>query len=107
MVLNGTEKSFEVGWDGKKNAISLESGKAYTPVGGELVVAEKPATAEAKLSTSTIYLDGKEVKLTAYLINGNNYFKLRDVAAVINFGVTWDGVTNTIGIDSSSGYVEE
>ncbi|WP_028987411.1 stalk domain-containing protein [Thermicanus aegyptius] len=107
MVLNGTEKSFEVGWDGKKNAISLESGKAYTAVGGELVVTEKPATAEAKLSTSTIYLDGKEVKLTAYLINGNNYFKLRDVAAVINFGVTWDGVTNTVGIDSSSGYVEE
>jgi Copper amine oxidase N-terminal domain./KWG Leptospira. len=107
MVLNGTEKSFEVGWDGKKNAISLESGKAYTAVGGELVVAEKPATAEAKLSTSSIYLDGKEVKLTAYLINGNNYFKLRDVAAVINFGVTWDGATNTISIDSSTGYVED
>ncbi|MGG1597937.1 stalk domain-containing protein [Paenibacillus naphthalenovorans] len=107
MVLNGTEKSFEVAWDGKKNAISLESGKAYTAVGGELVVAEKPATAEAKLSTSTIYIDGKEVELTAYLINGNNYFKLRDVAAVIDFGVTWDGATNTIRIDSSTGYVED
>jgi hypothetical protein len=107
MILNGIAKNFAVGWDGENNAISLESGKAYTAVGGELVVAENPATEEAKLSTSTIYLDGKEVELTAYIINDNNYFKLRDVAVVIDFGVTWDGETNTVGIDSATGYVAE
>ncbi|WP_201317553.1 CAP domain-containing protein [Paenibacillus sp. EPM92] len=107
MVLNGTQKSISVGWDGEKYAISLESGKPYGEVGGELTVAEKLNTEKATLSTSIIYLDGKEVKLTAYLINGNNYFKLRDVAAVIDFGITWDGKTNTIGIDSSTGYVME
>ncbi|MFD1957782.1 stalk domain-containing protein [Paenibacillus thailandensis] len=107
MVLNGTEKSISVGWNGDKNAISLESGKPYEEVGGELTVAEKFNSEKATLSTSIIYLDGKEVKLTAYLINGNNYFKLRDVAAVIDFGVTWDSKTNTIGIDSSTGYVME
>lgn len=105
MVLSGTEKSFEVGWDADNNAISLESGKEYTAVGGELVVSGKPATELGKLSTSTIYLDGEEVELTAYLINGNNYFKLRDVASVIDFGVTWNSETNTVGIDSSSEYI--
>lgn len=107
MVLNGTDKSFSVGWDGEKNAISLVSGNPYKVVGGELFVADKPANAEARLSTSTIYLDGKEVDLTAYTINGNNYFKLRDLAAALDFGVTWDASSNSIVIDTSSGYVPE
>ncbi|MGG1597936.1 WG repeat-containing protein [Paenibacillus naphthalenovorans] len=106
MVLNGTEKSFSVGWDGQKNAISLESGKPYEAVGGELVVSEVSAKVKAKLSTSKIYLDGKEIELTVYLINGNYYFKLRDVAAVLDFGVIWDGATNTVSIDSTTGYAE-
>jgi hypothetical protein len=106
MVVNGTDKSFAVSWDGVNNAISLESGNEYISVGGELVVSDEPSTVEAKLTTSKIYLDGEEVDFTAYNINGNNYFKLRDVAKVINFGVTWDGSTNMIGIDSKSDYKE-
>lgn len=107
MVLSGTEKSFEVGWDAVRNLITLESGKAYTAVGGELVVSEKPEIEKGRLSTSAILLDGKTVELTAYLIKGNNYFKLRDVADVLDFGVTWNGETRTIGIDSSTSYVPE
>lgn len=29
------------------------------------------------------------------------------VAEVINFGVTWDRLTNTVGIDSTTNYKEE
>ena len=36
MALAGSEKQFDVGWDGTGNAVTLTSGKAYTPVGGEL-----------------------------------------------------------------------
>jgi hypothetical protein len=107
MIVNGTEKSFEIGWEGTNNAISLESGKAYTAVGGELVVSSDPTSMEAKPTESIIYLNGDEVEFTAYNINGNNYFKLRDVANAINFGVTWDGSINMIGISTPSDYVEE
>jgi hypothetical protein len=107
MIANGTEKSFEVSWDGLNNAISLESGKAYTAVGGELVVPNDPTSMEATPTVSKIYLNGNEVEFTAYNINGNNYFKLRDVAKAINFGVTWDGSTYMIGVSTSSDYVEE
>lgn len=107
MVLNGTDKQFEVSWDSSKNAIDLESGRAYTSVGGELVVSDKLLNKEANPTTSKIYLNGEEVQLTAYNINGNNYFKLRDIAKVINFGVTWDGNTNTVGVDTTTEYVEE
>ena len=64
-------------------------------------------TKVATPTTSKIFKDGKEISLTAYNINGNNYFKLRDLAKAFDIGVTWDGKTNTVGIDTSIGYVEE
>ncbi|MBD8048127.1 InlB B-repeat-containing protein [Clostridium faecium] len=105
-AVNNTEKNFEVTWDGKKNAINLISNKAYTPAGGELSKGDGKAKA-ATLSTSKIFKDGKEISLTAYTINGNNYFKLRDIAKAFDIGVTWDSKTNTIGIDTAISYVEE
>lgn len=105
-VLSGTGKQFEVTWDGTKNAINLLSGKAYTTVGGELAKgdgSQKPAA----LNTSKVYLDGKEISLTAYTINDNNYFKLRDLGQTFNFGVGWDGAANTVTIDTSTGYTAE
>ncbi len=61
----------------------------------------------AKLSTAVIYKDGVQLELIAYNINGNNYFKLRDIGEVFDFGVFWDGTTKTINIDTSTGYVPD
>jgi hypothetical protein len=106
-AVNGSEKQFEVGFDAEKNAISLESGKAYTSVGGELEVSAAPASQTANPTDSAILLDDEEVALTAYNINGNNYFKLRSIASAFNFGVTWDDKANTVGIDTAIDYSEE
>lgn len=105
-VLSGTGKQFEVGWDGAANAISLTSGKGYTPVGGEMS-ARGSGAKQAAPSTSRILLDGKEISLTAYNIDGNNYFKLRDIGQTFDFGVGWDGEAQTIRIDTSTGYTAE
>jgi len=105
-VLNGTNKQFEVGWDGTNNAISLTSGQAYTPAGGELAVSANPTVKTPTPTTSAIYLDGKQVSFTAYNIDGNNYFKLRDVMQTFNVGVGYDGATNTITLDTSQSYTE-
>lgn len=105
-AVNNTEKNFDVTWDGLKNAINLISNKPYSSVGGEL--AKGDGTAKIAIPTSSkIYKDGKEIALTAYTINGNNYFKLRDIAKAFDIGVTWDSATNTVSIDTSIGYVEE
>ncbi|MEA4895137.1 MAG: MBL fold metallo-hydrolase [Oscillospiraceae bacterium] len=103
-ALSGTEKQFDVGWDGTNNAIALTSGKAYTPVGGELTSSGQASTQSASLSSATVYLDGAKAPLTAYNIKNNNYFKLRDVASAINFGVGWDEKSSTITIDTTVGY---
>lgn len=105
-VVNKTTKNFEVSWDGANNAINLVSKNFYTSVGGELNKGDgKPKS--ATLSTSTIYKDGNEISLTAYTINGNNYFKLRDVAKAFDIGITWDEKTKTIGIDTTTSYVAD
>lgn len=100
-VLNGTEKQFEVGWDEQKKAISLQSGTPYTPTGGETITAPR---GKAVKNTATINIDGKQVNLTAYLINGFNYFKLRDIAERINFGVGWNEDSKTVTINTTESY---
>lgn len=105
-MVNGTAKNFEVTWDGVNNAINLVSHTGYTPAGGEMAKGdgkEKPTT----LSTSKIYIDGKEVKLTAYTIGGSNYFKLRDVMQAFDIFVGWDAATSTATIDTSKSYIAQ
>lgn len=102
-VVSGTDKQFEVTWDGSKDAINLISGKAYTVAGGELSKGDGTAK-NAALSTSLIYKDGVVVLLTAYTIDGSNYFKLRDLGQAFNFNVSWDAASNAITIDTTSNY---
>ena len=53
-----------------------------------------------------VTLDGAAVSLAAYNIDGSNYFRLRDIAAALDFAVTWDNEAKTIGIDTAAGYTE-
>lgn len=105
MALGGTEKKFQVEWVGSLNAINLTSGQEYTPVGGELETGKFEKTSGFK-STSDIYQDGKYIGVAAYNINSNNYFKLRDLGDVFNFGVEFinDGSGGRINIDTSKSY---
>ena len=58
----------------------------------------------AERSTNTIYVDGEEVELEAYLINGSNYVMLRDVGQAVGFNVYWDG---SVQIESDKPYTGE
>jgi hypothetical protein len=104
MLLNGTEKQFDLGWDGANSVIILIMGKTYTPVGGELIRSNVTKTIAANLSSSTILLNGKKSSLIGFTSDGSNYYKLRDVSKAIGFGVTWDEAKNTIKIDIQMGY---
>jgi len=107
MAVNGTEKNFEVSWDAVQNAIALTTQKAYTPDGSELAASGEKASKQVTQTTAKVTLDGKGVQITAYHIDGNNYFKLRDVAKLMNIGITWDGAAGSIGIDTKAAYADE
>ena len=59
----------------------------------------------AELSTQPIYVDGAQVSMTAYAINGHNYVKLRDVGEAVGFNVYWDG--SAVQIESGQPYTGE
>jgi hypothetical protein len=101
-AVDGTPNNFDVSWDAEKKTINLLSNTRYTPVGGELTKGDGK-TKSAVVSTATILKDGVELPLSAYTINGSNYFKLRDVADAFGIGVTWDSKTSTISITTASG----
>ena len=105
-TLNGSVKQFAVAWDGSKNAISLTSGRRYSIVGGEMT-GKGAGNKTPNPTSSTIYLDNREINLTAYNIGGNNYFKLRDIGKSLNFGVDWDDANRTIAIATNSRYRDE
>ncbi|MCL2619274.1 MAG: DUF3275 family protein [Defluviitaleaceae bacterium] len=88
-ALNGSDAQFEVNWDDEALVITLTTGEAYTPVGGEMATAQD-APATALLTTAAVYVDGAQAQLLAYNIGGNNFFMLRDLGAALGFDVDFD-----------------
>jgi len=107
MALNGTEKQFNVKYRDSQS-IELFKNTAYIPIGGELAKGGKDRGNQAKRSRHEVIdgLTGETFYFKAYNINGNNYFKLRDIAKHFNFGVTYDNATKTVGIDTAISYTE-
>lgn len=66
-------------------------------------------TQTAKPSPHAIYVDGTKANVAAYEINDNNYFKLRDIAAIVNgsekqFEVSWNNHAQRIDLTSGKPY---
>ena len=62
---------------------------------------------KATLSTNRILVDGQEVRLTAYNINGNNYVMLRDIGRAVGFNVYWDSDAKCVQVESGKPYTGE
>ena len=75
-----------------------------TLFGGSSVLA---AGITAERSTNRIYVDGQEVHLTAYNINGNNYVMLRDVGRAVDFNVYWNSDAKCVQVESKKPYTGE
>ena len=99
MLLNGTAAQFGVDYDNATRTVSIRTGEAYTPVGGELATGVDQS-ASARRSTQTVTVDGAICKLIAYNIGGNNFFGLRDLGEALGFDVDYDAETRTMIVTS-------
>jgi hypothetical protein len=73
-------------------------------LGASLVGGAAAAGIVAQPTWQSIYVDGQQVEMEAYNINGSNYVKLRDIGKEVGFNVYWqDGVQ----VDSASDYTGE
>ena len=61
----------------------------------------------AERSHHRVVVDGKEVQMEAYVINGNNYVKLRDMGKTVGFEVFWDSDAKCVQVKSGIPYTGE
>lgn len=94
-LLSGTPCQFNVTWDESRRAINLLAGQTYVPAGGELG-AQPTEQQTARSTREAMYLNGAAVSLTAYNVQGNNYFKLVDIGQALGFQVGYDAQTRTV-----------
>jgi len=85
----------------KRNMSMMLTGLA---LGAVLTGGAVAAGIVAEPAWSPIYVDGRQVQMTAYNIAGNNYVKLRDIGQVVGFNVYYQ---NGVQVDSSSPYTGE
>jgi hypothetical protein len=91
----------------EKPATATASTPAESPGNDEVSVPAVPQTATP--TASTVLVNSRQVAFDAYNINGNNYFKLRDLANTLNgtekqFEVGWDSAANAISLTSGRAY---
>ena len=101
-LLNETEKQFGVSWDETTHTAVLTSGYPYESDGGELTNIEdsRPYTR----SGTVIYINGILCAFEIYMIDNNNYFRLRDMAELFDFSAVWIDETRTVIVDTSEGF---
>lgn len=97
-IVNNTDAQFDVSWDAAANEITLIKNQAYQAVGGELAAAEQAVVKNVSVSDVKILLDGKQLSLSGYRINGNNYYKVRDVSDAVGFTIGFDEASQTVQI---------
>lgn len=102
-AVTGTKKQFDTVWIEKDAAIHLQTGIPYT-INGKEGNQGTGKDALALASTATLFVNGKPQKVSAFTINDYTYYKLRDVGKLVDFNVTWDEASFTIGVDTTKGY---
>ncbi len=112
-ILNGTKAQFNVIYDAEKDAIFLVSGERYQQIPGDLE--RLPAGNRQGVATpqkiilpageGTAELNTGAIK--GYNIDGNNFFRLRDLGKQLGFGVAYNEVKNSVIISSESTDVED
>ncbi len=104
MLLKDTRARFSVSYDEKTRTIDLMPDGEYVPDGSELKIGADKSDSCVK-STQGVRVNGEAAALSAYNIGGNNYFKLRDLGAALNFFVGYEEETNTVILNSAY-YIE-
>lgn len=102
-LLNGTKAQFAVGYDEVNKAVLLDPYGSYALAGGEgALLPEQNLTVQP--TSANIVCNGEQRRMTAYNIGGNNYFQLRELGALLDFGVGYDEASRRVVVNPDSSY---
>ena len=105
VLLNGTSKQFGIYYNQATKEIEITTGAAYIPIGDEMIDT-LDGDFTAVVSPQKILLNGKQVNVAAYNTKGYNYFRLRDLAIILDFAVDFDDKTDIVSLDMAVPYTE-
>lgn len=105
-ILKDTDKKFNVEYSVAEQKIEIEKDKNYTVLKDDLMPV-KDKKENIFLTNYKVYSGEKALDLKGYNIGNYTYYKLRDLAAALNFGVTFNDATNEVSIDTTKEYVPE
>lgn len=88
-ALRDTTSCFDVEWNAVENQVEVYTQQPYSgekddSQGSWWIRPVKAAQTKAQLT-----VDGRAVDITAYNVDGNNYYKLRDMGELLSFSVYW------------------
>lgn len=101
----GNLAGFGVDWDETTRSVLISTERTTPALSNMVDMALTGST--AKLSPQTFKVDGEQVAIKSYLIRGNNYVKLRDIAKEVHFGVDFDLATKKVTIDPDGVYIDD
>lgn len=85
-ALKDSPSCFDVTWNAEVKQVELVTQCSYTQGRPQ---SPGSSTAKAIPGNAQLTVDTKAVKAAAYSIGGRNYYRLRDLGAVLNFSVYW------------------
>lgn len=101
----GKLAGFGVDWDETTCSVLISTERTTPDLSNMVDMALTGST--AKLSPQTFKVDGEQVAIKSYLIRGNNYVKLRDIAKEVHFGVEFELATKKVTIDPDGVYIDD
>ena len=106
-ALSGTEKAIDLAWDDAAQLAIILPGQNYSPLDTEGEGAPAPDFSGAVANVAQVQLGEETCALEAYLVQGHNYCKLRDVLALLDVGAFWDGRAEKVHLDTAYPYLAE
>ena len=104
-ALSGTAKGFAMTFDEESGTMVIETGEAYTPVGGE----NEPGDGQVgnvSFQMAKMTIDGKSVKYYGYKAGADNdfYIKIVDFSLALDIDADYSA-KNTLKINTAKGFV--
>lgn len=93
-ILNNTNAKFNVEWT-NSDGITITQGQSYKKVGGELIPKGEGLKAFS-YNDGYLTINGEEITIQGITILGNNYFKIRDLAKILDLEIDYIAETDTV-----------
>lgn len=88
-ALRDTASRFDVAWNAEAGRVEVYTQQPYSGGQEESQSVWGNQTVTAAPASARLTIDGRTVEAEAYSINGNNYYKLRDLSEPLSFSVHW------------------